>query len=123
MSDKSAISTSGLWQTAKFKPYNFNAVGVLPSGGALHPLMKVREEFRNIFFEMGQVWFLLLFVNDVAKQSDTNKKHMYLVSYSFTEMPTDRYVESSFWCFDSLFVPQQHPARESQDTFYLKGVQ
>lgn len=39
----------------------------------------------------------------------------------FTEMPTNRFVESSFWNFDSLFVPQQHPAREMQDTFYLKG--
>lgn len=36
-------------------------------------------------------------------------------------MPTNRFVESSFWNFDSLFVPQQHPAREMQDTFYLKG--
>lgn len=82
---------SGRWKTATFKPYNFNAEGAPPSAGALHPLMKVREEFRNIFFEMG-----------------------------FTEMPTDKYIETSFWCFDSLFVPQQHPARESQDTFYLK---
>ena len=37
-------------------------------------------------------------------------------------MPTNRFVESSFWNFDSLFVPQQHPAREMQDTFYLKGA-
>lgn len=39
----------------------------------------------------------------------------------FTEMPTNRFVESSFWCFDTLYVPQQHPAREMQDTFYIKG--
>lgn len=45
-----------------------------------------------------------------------------LSSLSFTEMPTNRFVESSFWNFDSLFVPQQHPAREMQDTFYLKGM-
>jgi len=85
------LLASGRWKTATFKPYNFNAEGVPPNAGALHPLMKVREEFRSIFFEMG-----------------------------FTEMPTDKYIETSFWCFDSLFVPQQHPARESQDTFYLK---
>lgn len=36
-------------------------------------------------------------------------------------MPTNRFVESSFWCFDSLFVPQQHPARDLQDTFFIKG--
>lgn len=34
-------------------------------------------------------------------------------------MPTNRYVENSFWNFDALFVPQQHPARESQDTFFV----
>lgn len=34
-------------------------------------------------------------------------------------MPTSSFVESGFWCFDALFVPQQHPAREVQDTFYL----
>lgn len=36
-------------------------------------------------------------------------------------MPTSSFVESSFWCFDTLFVPQQHPARDLQDTFYLSG--
>src|ERR1700722_7582083 len=37
----------------------------------------------------------------------------------FEEMPTNNYVESSFWNFDSLFQPQQHPARDSHDTFFL----
>jgi phenylalanyl-tRNA synthetase alpha chain len=37
----------------------------------------------------------------------------------FSEMPTNRYVESSFWNFDALFVPQKHPARDVQDTFFL----
>jgi phenylalanyl-tRNA synthetase alpha chain len=36
-------------------------------------------------------------------------------------MPTNTFVESSFWNFDALFVPQQHPARDLQDTFYLKS--
>ncbi|GME89317.1 unnamed protein product [Ambrosiozyma monospora] len=82
---------SGSWAKASFKPYNFNSEGVLPPSGALHPLNKVREEFRQIFFSMG-----------------------------FTEMPTNQYVESGFWNFDTLFVPQQHPARDLQDTFFLK---
>jgi len=30
-------------------------------------------------------------------------------------------VESAFWNFDSLFVPQDHPARDMHDTFYLKN--
>ncbi|GAA5955363.1 hypothetical protein JCM8115_001926 [Rhodotorula mucilaginosa] len=85
------LLNSGAWEKASFKKYNFEAEGAPTFGGALHPLMKVREEFRNIFFETG-----------------------------FTEMPTNRFVESSFWCFDTLYVPQQHPAREMQDTFYIK---
>ena len=28
----------------------------------------------------------------------------------------------SFWNFDALFQPQQHPARDSHDTFFLQGL-
>jgi phenylalanyl-tRNA synthetase alpha chain len=34
-------------------------------------------------------------------------------------MPTNNYIESSFWNFDALFQPQQHPARDAHDTFFL----
>jgi len=34
---------------------------------------------------------------------------------------TGNYVQSAFWDLDALFVPQDHPAREMQDTFYLDG--
>ncbi|KAI1344527.1 phenylalanyl-tRNA synthetase alpha chain [Xylariaceae sp. FL0016] len=81
---------NGSWKNASFKPYNFNALGADQNPGVFHPLNKVRSEFRNIFFEMG-----------------------------FEEMPTSRFVESGFWNFDTLFVPQQHPARDLQDTFYV----
>ena len=54
--------------------------------------MKVREQFREIFLQMG-----------------------------FEEMPTNRYVESSFWNFDALFQPQSHPARDAHDTFFIKN--
>jgi phenylalanyl-tRNA synthetase alpha chain len=37
----------------------------------------------------------------------------------FTEMPTNNFVESSFWNFDALFQPQQHPARDAHDTFFV----
>lgn len=87
----SDMITSGKWKEAQFKPYNFNSEGVYPNSGALHPLNKVKEEFRQIFFSMG-----------------------------FSEMPSNQYVETGFWNFDTLFVPQQHPARDLQDTFYLK---
>jgi phenylalanyl-tRNA synthetase alpha chain len=45
--------SSGSWKTQAYKKYNFNAAGALPEGGALHPLLKVRSEFRQIFFDMG----------------------------------------------------------------------
>lgn len=79
------------FQNQTFKKYNFNSTGNIPICGSLHPLLKIREEFKNIFIEMG-----------------------------FTEMRTNRYVESSFWNFDSLFQPQCHPARDAHDTFFLK---
>ena len=43
----------GTWKDAAFKPLNLSAAGKPPTGGALHPLMKVRSMFREIFLEMG----------------------------------------------------------------------
>lgn len=80
----------GSWKTAEFKEYNFDAAAPEIDGGALHPLLKTREEFRGIMMELG-----------------------------FQEMNTQHWVESSFWNFDSLFIPQQHPARDVQDTFFM----
>lgn len=53
MSFLSHVYGSGAWKTATFKKYNFEAEGIPPEGGALHPLLKVREEICNIFLEMG----------------------------------------------------------------------
>ncbi len=39
----------------------------------------------------------------------------------FTEMHGSM-VQSSFWNFDALFSAQDHPTRELQDTFYVKGT-
>ncbi|XP_031470039.1 phenylalanine--tRNA ligase alpha subunit isoform X2 [Phasianus colchicus] len=82
---------TGSWRKLPFKAYNFSALGLPPTCGHLHPLLKVRSQLRQIFLEMG-----------------------------FTEMPTDNFVESSFWNFDALFQPQQHPARDQHDTFFLQ---
>lgn len=49
----SEMLRSGAWKDQKFKKYNFNAEGVQGSGGHLHPLLLVREQFREIFLEMG----------------------------------------------------------------------
>jgi len=48
-----AVTCRGSWKTATYKKYNFEAEGIPTIGGALHPLLKVREEIRNIFLEMG----------------------------------------------------------------------
>jgi phenylalanyl-tRNA synthetase alpha chain len=37
----------------------------------------------------------------------------------FTEVVSPM-VESAFWNFDALFQPQDHPARDMQDTFYMR---
>ena len=82
---------SGSWDSTKFKDYNFATTGQVVGGGYLHPLLKVRAEFRKILQCMG-----------------------------FEEMPTNKWVESSFWNFDTLFQPQSHPARDAHDTFFIK---
>ena len=41
------------------------------------------------------------------------------LNMGFKEM-SGTMVQTAFWDLDSLFVPQDHPAREMQDTFYLK---
>ena len=46
---------SGSWKTKDFKAYNFEALGIRPDSGHLHPLLKVRTQFRQIFLEMGSV--------------------------------------------------------------------
>eukprot|EP00494_Astrolonche_serrata_P024234 UN24492 len=84
------VDKDGNWTGRSIKPMNLKAVAALPPLGCLHPLMKVRQEFREILIGMG-----------------------------FEEMKTNNYVESSFWNFDALFQPQQHPARDAHDTFFL----
>lgn len=87
------MMAKGTWKTLEFKPYNLVAgAGAPPHGGHLHPLLKVREQFRQIFLGMG-----------------------------FSEMPTNNFVESGFWNFDTLIQPQQHPARDAHDTFFMKN--
>jgi phenylalanyl-tRNA synthetase alpha chain len=56
-----------------------------------HPLTQLMMQTRDIFWRMG-----------------------------FQEIAGD-YVESAFWNMDALFIPQDHPAREMQDTFYLEN--
>lgn len=51
------------WKNKTYKDYNFDSLGVTLSAGHLHPLMKVRTEFRKIFIEMGFKEVCLTFLN------------------------------------------------------------
>jgi phenylalanyl-tRNA synthetase alpha chain len=60
--------------------------------GRTHPLTDLIEEIKEIFVSLG-----------------------------FTEIEGET-IQPAFWNFDALFIPQDHPAREMQDTFYLKDM-
>eukprot|EP00921_Rhytidocystis_pertsovi_P015497 GHVQ01024639.1.p1 GENE.GHVQ01024639.1~~GHVQ01024639.1.p1 ORF type:complete len:644 (+),score=67.24 GHVQ01024639.1:78-2009(+) len=87
-----AMILNNAWLDADLKPYNFFACGKKQVRGSIHPLMRVAIKLKNVLFGMG-----------------------------FEEMQTNRWVEASFWNFDALFQPQQHPARDMQDTFFLNN--
>ena len=80
---------SGKWKDVDIRPYDVQAFAPKIRRGTLHPLTIMLEEIREIFVSMG-----------------------------FQEIQGE-YVESCFWNMDVLFIPQDHPARELQDTFYL----
>lgn len=85
-----AMMLSGDWKNVSFRPYDIELDAAPISPGKAHPLRRVLEETRRAFLNMG-----------------------------FTEI-RGPYVESAFWDFDALFQPQDHPAREMQDTFYCQ---
>lgn len=81
--------TDGSWKKKTFRRYDVNVKVPKITGGRRHPLTAVINLLREIFVEMG-----------------------------FEEMQGP-WVETSFWCMDSMWIPQDHPSREVQDTFYL----
>ncbi|MCA1589416.1 MAG: phenylalanine--tRNA ligase subunit alpha [Acidobacteria bacterium] len=62
--------------------------GRRPRTGHLHPITILRQKIEDIFVSMG---------------------------YSIED---DREIETDYYNFDALNIPEGHPARESQDTFY-----
>lgn len=65
--------------------------GLSLGAGHLHPLTRVVEEVEDLFEAMG---------------------------FHILDYPE---AESTFFNFDGLNIPPDHPARETQDTFYLPG--
>ncbi len=77
------------WQKAKLRKFDVTAPGPTAYPGKVHPLQQMIQMVREAFLEMG-----------------------------FTEI-RGPIVQTAFWNFDALFQPQDHPAREMMDTFYL----
>ncbi|MBN2014485.1 MAG: phenylalanine--tRNA ligase subunit alpha [Candidatus Altiarchaeota archaeon] len=85
------IIRSGSWKQGSFRPYD-HRIFVKPEYAAKkHPLRRLIDRISDIFIAMG-----------------------------FKEIKGPL-IESAFWNFDALFVPQDHPARDMQDTFYLEN--
>jgi phenylalanyl-tRNA synthetase alpha chain len=83
---------SGAWKEKKFRPYRLDITPKPLYGAKIHPYRRLIEQMRQIFLEMG-----------------------------FTEIKGG-IIQSSFWNFDALFQPQDHPARDMQDTFHLDST-
>jgi phenylalanyl-tRNA synthetase alpha chain len=81
---------NGGWKDVEVRKYDVKAFAPTVHGGREHPLTLLLEKTRTVFLNMG-----------------------------FTEV-TGNFVESAFWDMDVLFTAQDHPAREMQDTFYVK---
>ncbi len=81
---------TGKWRDYELKRYDVNLFTPKIYTAKLHPLTQIIEKIRRIFLMMG-----------------------------FDEVEGS-YVVNAFWDMDALFIPQDHPAREMQDTFYLK---
>ncbi len=77
------------WEAAEFRRFDVTLPSATPRMGRTHPMQALIERIRTIFLEMG-----------------------------FSEL-VDDYVQTAGWNMDALFIPQDHPAREMQDTFYL----
>ena len=78
------------WNDAEFRAFDVTLESATPRRGRSHPMQALIERIRSVFLEMG-----------------------------FSEL-VDDYVQTAGWNMDALFIPQDHPAREMQDTFYLK---
>ena len=81
---------TGMWKKVSLKKYNVEASGKKINIGKKHAISYYIEKIRNVFFDLG-----------------------------FTEAEGS-FIESSFWNFDALYQPQDHPSRELADTFYMK---
>lgn len=87
----SDLLKSGIWKGKEFRYYDVGVDVPIVEVGRRHPMVEANNILRDVFVEMG-----------------------------FREM-SGPMVESAFWNMDVMWIPQDHPARDEQDTFYLEG--
>ena len=83
--------SNGSWKNKQFREYDVSINVPQIHGGKKHFVNQAIEYIKRIWMDMG-----------------------------FVEMTGDL-VQTEFWTLDTLFVPQDHPARTEQDTFYIKN--
>jgi phenylalanyl-tRNA synthetase alpha chain len=85
----SELLSSGRWRRLRLRPLDVEAPTTVVYPGKKHPLQQLIDETREVFVSLG---------------------------FEEIDGPV---IRPAFWNFDALFIPQDHPAREMQDTFYL----
>lgn len=83
------LLADGGWREVELQPYDVTLAARTIYPGKEHAFQRTLDKVRRVFLELG-----------------------------FQEIASP-WVESSFWDFDALFQPQDHPARDMQDTFYI----
>lgn len=86
---KAAIVAEVRNQKLKKEVIDVTIAGRKPSLGKLHPLTTVLDEIKDVFIGMG---------------------------FEIAEGPD---VELDYYNFEALNIPKEHPARDTQDTFYI----
>ncbi len=88
-----SMISGGSWKGSKFKGYDVNVPVEKTLAARKHPLAQNIDDIRRSY-----------------------------ISNGFVEV-SGPVIDSAFWVFDALFQPQDHPARDVQDTFYLEDIE
>ena len=86
------VLASRSWRGKSLRPIDVEAKAPRFYPGRRHPVRDFINEVRETYISMG-----------------------------FTELRGES-VYPAFWNFDALFIPQDHPGRDMQDTFYIEGL-
>jgi len=86
------ILITGGWESRPLRAIDVTSPSPAVHAGRRHPMREFMDEVRETFLSLG-------FEEIYGPLSQT-----------------------ALWNFDALFIPQQHPAREMQDTFYLSKL-